>query len=86
MGCHLYRARKMAAPGRHTAEDVKRQLASQNGLCYWCQQPLETYQVDHLIPLARGGSNGPENIVCACQSCNSRKHAKMPWEFAGRLL
>jgi len=44
------------------------------------------YHVDHRVPIARGGSNGPENLVIACPDCNRRKNAQMPHEFAGRLL
>lgn len=80
-------ARKKNAPGtHHTAADVRSQFKAQRGLCYWCKIKLEKYEVDHVVPLARGGSNGKENIVCACRPCNRRKGAKMPAEFAGVLL
>jgi 5-methylcytosine-specific restriction endonuclease McrA len=42
-----------------------------------------------VIPLDRGGSNGPENIVIACPECNHSKHNKLPHEWngsGGRLL
>lgn len=85
------RAKKVQAGGTHTPADVRQQLQAQKGLCYWCRTRLQTtgenkYHVDHLIALAKGGSNGPENIVCACPDCNLHKSDKMPWEFAGRLL
>lgn len=82
------RAAKAGSGGSHTPEDVQRALALQAGRCYWCGEPLpETgWHVDHIIPLAKGGGNGPENICVACQPCNNRKHAKMPWEFTGRLI
>ena len=41
---------------------------------------------DHRIPLTRGGTDWPNNIVIACLDCNFRKHDKTPAEFAGRLL
>ncbi|WP_413245170.1 HNH endonuclease [Sphingomonas sp. 1P06PA] len=82
-----YRARKRGAAGRHTDADIKRQLAGQRGLCWWCCRKVGKYHVDHRIPLARGGSNGPENIVISCPQCNQRKNAKMPWEMeVPRLL
>ncbi|MHA0041531.1 HNH endonuclease [Deinococcus sp. PEB2-63] len=80
------RARKKAAPGTHTADDIQRQLKSQQGKCYWCAQPLSEYHVDHIVALSKGGGNGPGNLCCACPDCNLRKHNKMPWDFAGRLL
>jgi 5-methylcytosine-specific restriction endonuclease McrA len=41
-----------------------------------------------VVPLSRGGSNGPENIVIACPTCNLAKKDKMPheWPEGGRLL
>lgn len=76
------KARRAGAAGRHSGAGILRQLELQGGLCFYCGEPLgEDRHVDHFIPLARGGSNGPENIVLACASCNMRKHTKMPWEF-----
>jgi len=83
-----YRARKALAPGSHTASDIRNQLAAQNHKCWWCSKtvPGNGYHVDHLVPLHRQGSNGPENIVIACPACNLGKNARMPWDFNGRLL
>ena len=81
------RARVNAAEGSFTAADVRGKLLRQNNSCYWCGTVLGAgFHVDHVIPLSKGGTNGPENIVCACPSCNLSKGAKMPWEFAGRLF
>ena len=51
----------------------------QNQLCKLCNQKLEYHQVthDHIIPLSKGGSNDPSNIQVTCQSCNSKKGAKI---------
>jgi len=74
------------APGTHTAKDIVDQLDSQAGLCFYCGKELDTCRhVDHFIPLSKGGSNGPENIVIACRSCNLRKNAKMPEVFIAEL-
>ena len=82
-------ARKAKAEGRHTAEDVKRQYKAQKGKCYYCGVKVgKTYHADHIVPLARGGSDWPENIVVACPTCNTSKRDKLPHEWArgGRLL
>jgi len=83
-----YRAIKARANGSHGSADIARQLAAQKRRCWWCRTKLaeNTYHVDHLIALSQGGSNGPENIVIACPTCNLSKNARMPWEFNGRLL
>lgn len=83
---HARRAASAQVGGSFDAEDIARQLESQNGKCYWCGCKLDTYHVDHIIALSKGGSNGPENLCCACPDCNLSKHNKMPWEFAGRLF
>lgn len=82
-------ARKRGAQGNHTAKDVQLQYEAQKGKCYYCKATVgDTYHVDHVIPLSRGGSNGPENIVIACQVCNQSKGGKLPheWPEGGRLL
>lgn len=82
------RARKLAAPGIHTAQDVRKQYERQHGTCYWCGKKSIKYHVDHVIPLSRGGSNWPDNIVIACPTCNLKRTNKLPHEFyeGGRLL
>lgn len=79
-------ARKRGAAGSHTVADVREQYERQRGRCYWCRARVrDSYHVDHVIPLALGGSDGPENIVIACPHCNLSKQDKLPQEFADRL-
>ena len=81
------RAGKRQAKGTFTKDHVAKMNAAQAGRCWWCGRMLTKYHIDHRIPLSRGGSNGPENLVLACPPCNLRKHAKMPWEMeVPRLL
>ncbi len=80
-GSQQKRARKKQAPGSFTAQDIKNKYISQQGLCYWCNDSIEgDYHIDHYIPLSRGGSNFPDNIVLSCPSCNIRRHNKLPDE------
>lgn len=85
------RALAKASKGTHTAVDVAKQFAAQGGKCYWCGCSLkksgkDKFHADHREPLSKGGSNGPDNIVISCPSCNQSKGAKSPLEFAGRLF
>jgi 5-methylcytosine-specific restriction endonuclease McrA len=81
---HRRRARKLSAEGSHTPADVERQYNAQRGKCYWCGKKVgKTYHVDHVIPLDRGGSNGPDNLVIACAPCNLSKNNKLPHEWNG---
>lgn len=86
---HRRRALKLAAGGMHTAEDIKRLYEAQRRKCYYCKSKLgSTYHVDHVVPLSRGGSNGPENLVISCVKCNLSKGDRLPheWVQGGRLL
>lgn len=81
------RALKSQSHGTHTPADVALQYRSQCGRCWWCGTDVgEDYHVDHLIPLTRGGGNGPENLVISCPSCNMRRQDKLASEWAGRLF
>lgn len=53
-----------------------------NWTCYLCSQPVDReancYQlnsatIDHVVPLAQGGSHTMQNTRCACLACNSTK-------------
>lgn len=73
----------LSAGGTHTADDVSKIINMQNNLCVYCGDDIsDDYHVDHIMPLALGGSNWPSNLQCLCPTCNLRKSAKHPdvWE------
>lgn len=83
----LRRMRKRTAEGKYTADDLRLQYRSQNGLCWWCGEKVgDDYHADHLVPLVKGGMNNPENIVISCPKCNLSKGGKLPHEWNGRLF
>lgn len=76
------RAPRHGAGGSHTSEDVKRLYDQQEGCCFYCGKELNAqYELDHRTPLSRGGTDWPENLCCACDWCNRRKHMKTAEEF-----
>jgi 5-methylcytosine-specific restriction endonuclease McrA len=81
----LRRARLMNASGEHSVEYIEMLLEKQAAKCVACDADIsDDYQVDHIYPLAKGGSNDESNIQLLCKSCNSRKGAKDPIEFLQR--
>lgn len=51
--------------------------------CLYCGETAE--QIDHFIPLSRGGPHTIDNLVPACAACNVSKGNKLPdTEWRGR--
>ena len=80
------RAKQRAAEGSHTADELKALFKAQKGKCAYCSKSIRNgYHVDHVKPLARGGTNWITNIAMACARCNTSKGATDPIVFAQRL-
>jgi 5-methylcytosine-specific restriction endonuclease McrA len=81
---------KRDAEGSHTADELKALFQRQRGKCAYCVKSIrDGYHVDHVVALAKGGSNWITNISLACAKCNTSKGAADPIEFArrnGRLI
>ncbi len=45
-------------------------------MCMYCGATRKPLTLDHIIPLAGGGSHCEDNLVAACRECNSRKNVK----------
>lgn len=88
------RAAISGAEGTFNNSDVVAIFEKQLGRCASCSRKLKKsgkhkFHVDHIMPLSKGGSNWPSNLQCLCPTCNLRKHAKLPDEWAkenGKLL
>lgn len=55
-------------------------LRRDNHACKYCgaAAPDATLTVDHVVPVALGGSDDPSNLVAACVDCNAGKAATNP--------
>lgn len=72
------RALERAAEGRWVPSDIEKILIAQSGRCAYCLKMLGAdFQVDHVIPLSKGGSNWPSNLALACPTCNRKKSARL---------
>ena len=57
-------------------------LRRDNYTCRYCgaSAPEVQITVDHVVPVALGGSDDPTNLACACWACNSGKASTKPDE------
>ena len=51
-----------------------------------CVFPQRELNLDHVVPLSRGGGSTWENVVCACSPCNTRKGARRPKQASMKLI
>lgn len=81
------RAKIAGSLGEHTAADLAEILDAQGNRCAYCKVDLRRVRkhVDHITPIARGGSNGRANLQYLCQPCNQTKNSKDPNDFARSL-
>jgi 5-methylcytosine-specific restriction endonuclease McrA len=59
---------------KFTAAQLRARLSMYGGKCWMCGKPGK--QVDHVIPLAKGGPHVLANLRPACGKCNRIKGAK----------
>lgn len=49
--------------------------------CVYCGDKHGPFEVDHVMPRSRGGTNQETNLVCACRTCNRSKKDRTPEEW-----
>lgn len=85
------RDRKRGATGSHTLADIQDIGRMQRWRCAnpLCTVPIKRgYHVDHIQPIALGGTDDRRNIQLLCAPCNQSKHARDPvaWMQSNGLL
>lgn len=84
------RERKVRAGDDYYASDAwialrEAAIRRDERLCAYCQDHEGvTLTADHVIPISRGGSNAPRNLVCCCVPCNNSKRNLLIGEWPGR--
>ncbi|MBW4564926.1 MAG: HNH endonuclease [Mojavia pulchra JT2-VF2] len=59
-------------------------LRRDNHTCQYCGS-TKHLTLDHVIPRSKGGQHSWDNVVTACEKCNSTKRDRLPHE-AGMIL
>jgi 5-methylcytosine-specific restriction endonuclease McrA len=80
------RAKRRAAPGEVTSAQwgtIRRRFRSH---CAYCGQPGQTFEMEHVVPLGRGGTHTPDNVVPACFACNRSKAGKLFEEWTAERV
>ena len=78
---HHYRAVKEGVLSTLTVEDWILCLEQHGRRCAYCGH-AEGVDLEHVIPLTRGGDNVASNVVPACTTCNLKKGNRTPEEWA----
>jgi 5-methylcytosine-specific restriction endonuclease McrA len=77
------RERMVGVPGAHSDAEWLDLVAYFKNACVYCGGGGKMTR-DHVIPISRkelSPTNDIDNILPACQSCNSRKRNKTDWEY-----
>lgn len=76
-----YRHKRRAA-GEFSYAVIPELMQKQNGKCTVCRGFLtKLIEIDHIIPVALGGTNEKTNLQLLCRPCNRSKGAKHPVDF-----
>ena len=69
-----------------TPDVRKRVMSRQQWRCMYCggRRKTENFEIDHIHPVSRGGSNQESNLQALCGPCNARKGAATDEEFRRR--
>ena len=69
-------------PKTHVRAEQRQLVAERaRGRCEYCQSPAafatQSFSVEHILPVSRGGETTPGNLALACPGCNSHKYTKI---------
>jgi len=88
-GSRTYRMHGWAKQARRPSSEVWAALRAlifkrDDYTCGYCGERGKRLECDHVVPVARGGGNGADNLITACFRCNRSKRAKLPSEWRRR--
>lgn len=70
-----------------SVEERKQIYKKTQGHCYLCGDfvDFDAFEVEHKIPLGKGGTNDFDNLFPSCHCCNQIKHDIYPADFMERI-
>jgi len=72
---NIYQGNNFVNKKRRVSESTKKYIASmQKWICNNCSKLLDaSYEIDHKIPLYKGGNNNIKNLQALCRNCHGMK-------------
>lgn len=72
---------------KFSAKDRLAVYRKTEGHCYLCGEfvDFDSFEVEHRIPISKGGTNGLDNLYCSCTTCNDIKRDIYPKEFMEKI-
>ena len=61
-------------------------LEKHNRKCFYCEKTVSKFEVEHMLPKSRGGSNRIDNLTLSCHDCNQKKDTMTAEEFIKQTL
>ncbi len=71
---------------KHTFTDKQKEVVfgRANHQCEYCKYPAEfshdKFQMEHIVPLVKGGTHNLKNVALSCYSCNLSKWVHTEWK------
>ena len=67
--------------------NIRNYLLEKHGRkCFYCGKTVSDFEVEHMTPKARGGSNRIDNLTLSCHECNQKKDTLTAEEFIKQTL
>ena len=67
--------------------NIRNYLLEKHGRkCFYCEKSVSKFEVEHMLPKSRGGSNRIDNLTLSCHDCNQKKDTLTAEEFIKQTL
>ncbi len=67
-------------PSRYVSDEQRERILKRDGHCVSCGS-TKNLEIDHKVPVSKGGRGVDENLQALCRSCNRKKRSRT-WEPA----